>query len=273
MKTKSDLLHLKDGKYKLSKSGKNNKEGTEGKEGKEGKENKKRLKPFSQKTWTGSMFITFLIFGLLLTVQYRTQIATENALTNQKQEDLVAILKNLDSNKAKLETELESLQNTKRSLENKAQAGLSLNNGLQKQIRQLQIANGSIDVAGPGITITIIGDSVIMNYDLIDIVNELWLSGAEAVAINDIRILDTTTIEQIEDKNGNIVITINGQVLLSPIEITAIGDGVTLEKGLTFPGGIIDNMNTLYQIYPQIEISDSIFIPMSTNIKINQFVK
>lgn len=237
------------------------------------KEEKQPLKPFSQKTWTKSMFLTFLIFGLLLTVQYRTKIAAENALTNQKQEDLVTILKNLDTNKTKLEAELESLSNTKKSLETKAEAGISLNNSLQKQIRQLQIANGTVDIAGPGISITITGDSNIMNYDLIDLVNELWISGAEAVAINDMRILDTTTIEQTEDKNHNIVITMNGQVLLSPIIITAIGDSATLEKGLTFPGGIIDNLNTLYQVYPQIKKSDTVFIPMSTNIKVNQFVK
>lgn len=234
---------------------------------------KRQLKPFSQKTWTASMFITFLIFGLLLTVQYRTQVAAANSLANQKQEDLVAILKNLNTNKASLEAELESLQNTKKSLEAKAEAGLSLNNSLQKQIRQYQIANGNVDIGGPGISITITADSNIMSYDLIDLVNELWISGAEAVAINDIRILGTTTIEQTEDKNNNVVLTIDGQVLLSPIIITAIGDSATLEKGLTFPGGIIDNLNTLYQVYPQIKKSDSIFIPMATNIKINQYVK
>lgn len=219
------------------------------------------------------MFIVFLIFGLLLTVQYRTKIAAENSLANQKQEDLVAILKNLESNRARLEAELESLQNTKKSLAAKAEAGISLNNSLQKQIRQYQIATGTVDVAGPGISITITADSNIMNYDLIDLVNELWISGAEAVAINDIRILDTTTIEQTEDKNHNVVLTIDGKVLLSPIIITAIGDSATLEKGLTFPGGIIDNLNTLYQVYPQIKKSDIVFIPMATNLKVNQYVK
>jgi uncharacterized protein YlxW (UPF0749 family) len=54
--------------------------------------------------------------------------------------------------------------------------------------------------------------------------------------------------------------TVDGERLYYPIVIEAIGDANTLEKGLTFTGGIIDNLNS-FSIYPQIEQKQEVVIP------------
>ena len=59
-------------------------------------------------------------------------------------------------------------------------------------------------------------------------------------------------------------ITLNHQPLTFPIYITAIGDPNTLEKGLTLPGGIIDNL-ALFRAFPYLEKSEEIIIPAVEN--------
>ncbi|MDD2569159.1 MAG: DUF881 domain-containing protein, partial [Clostridia bacterium] len=109
--------------------------------------------------------------------------------------------------------------------------------------------------------ITITADSPLMNVDLVDIINELRVTGAEAIAVNDVRITSYTSIGEGVDANNNAIITINGSRLLTPVVIKAIGKPATLQEGLTFPGGIIDNLNTLYNIYPTIKQSEKLTIP------------
>ena len=112
-----------------------------------------------------------------------------------------------------------------------------------------------------------------MYYDIIDLVNELFSSGAEAVAINDTRftihtvISEKETVVDTKDEYGNTykkesyIPTIDGKEILYPIVIKAIGDPLTLETGLSYPGGIIESLNSLYMVYPIIKPSDNLVIP------------
>ncbi len=214
-----------------------------------------------KKKWQVPVFIALFLFGLLVSTQYTTQQALVNSLSNQNQEDLVKLVKSLNEKRARLELEIDTLRKNKQSLDEKAALGSDLVTNLQAELRQLKIVNGTIPVHGPGVTITITGDSNLMYLDLIDLVNELWVSGAEAVAINDHRIENNTIISQAEDANHRLVITVNKEPLLSPVVIKAIGNPDTLEKGLTFTGGIIDNLNTLYQVYPVVKKQEDVVIP------------
>lgn len=213
------------------------------------------------KKWQMPLFITLFIFALLISTQYRTQLAYMGSLSSQKSEDLVAIVKSLNEKRASLEAEVSDLSQTKRTLEAQALEGTSLSAGLTNELHNLQLLTGAIPVAGPGITVTITGDSNLMSLDIIDLINELWVSGAEVVAVNDTRITSSTSISQEENDQHKIIITMNDQPLLSPVVIKAIGNADTLEKGLTFTGGIVDNLNTLYQVYPVIKKSENIRIP------------
>ncbi|MDD2498419.1 MAG: DUF881 domain-containing protein [Desulfitobacteriaceae bacterium] len=214
-----------------------------------------------KKQWQIPLFIALFIFALLVSTQYRTQIAYVHSLSNQKSEDLVAIVKSLNEKRNLLEAELDKLAKTKRSLDEKYNAGSSLIANLTKDLQHLKVITGAVPVEGPGIIISITGDSNLMYLDLIDLVNELWVSGAEAIAINNIRIDNQTIISQGEDSNHRLVITVNNQPLLSPVVIKAIGNPDTLEKGLTFTGGIIDSLNTLYSVYPVIKKEENVTLP------------
>lgn len=218
-----------------------------------------------KRKWQFPLFIALFLFGILVSTQYSTQQALENSLANQDQGDLVTLVKSLNEKRGQLELEVENLYTTKMSLEEKATQGSTLVASLEADLKQLKLLNGNIPVHGTGVLITITGDSNLMYLDLIDLVNELWVSGAEAIAINEHRITNNTTIYRAEDANHKLVITINNEPLLSPVVIKAIGNSDTLEKGLTFTGGIIDNLNTLYQVFPVIKKQEDLTIPVASS--------
>ncbi|MDN5347586.1 MAG: hypothetical protein PWP65_1150 [Clostridia bacterium] len=207
-----------------------------------------------------SFAVVLILLGLLLTLQFRTQRLMTSSLEALSTEELVTMWKKLDVKRTQLQTEVNSLLEQLQALENKSSSGLDAQKALQKELDRLQLAYGLIPVKGPGITVTITGDAPLLYYDLVDLVNELWASGAEAIAINDQRVTAATIINDITEGN-NIYITVNGNKLLYPIVIKAIGDPHTLEKGLTFTGGLVDNLNTLYNIFPDIKKAESLSLP------------
>jgi len=197
--------------------------------------------------------IAILILTFTITIQYDAQRAYENSLENLNTEDLVTIVKSLTERQDSLSAELDQLTILSTSQDN--------TETMQKQINQLSLITGSVAVSGPGVAISITADSPIVSYDIIDIINELKVSGAEAIAINDHRLTYTDRFNSEVDEKGNTIIFLNGEKLLSPIIITAIGNPDSLDKGLNMVGGIIENLNTLYNVYPQIRQMEKITMP------------
>jgi uncharacterized protein YlxW (UPF0749 family) len=103
---------------------------------------------------------------------------------------------------------------------------------LKEEKEQLLIFNGGIAVEGPGITITLedadeedIPDGanpnnyLVHNTDILQLVNELKIGGAEAIQLNGIRITAYSTINC-----GGPVINVDGQVSSPPFVLEAIGN-------------------------------------------------
>ncbi len=103
---------------------------------------------------------------------------------------------------------------------------------------------GYIDVKGPGVSMVISDGSVdhtlgiddpylqnlrtVHNYDIMNIINELKLSGAEAISINNQRILPTSEIYC-----SWAFISVNGVKLPAPFRVKAIGDAEVMENYLS----------------------------------------
>lgn len=66
-------------------------------------------------------------------------------------------------------------------------------------------------------------------YDILQLLNELRRSGAEAISINDQRIIYNTYVVDINYS----FIRINGEKIVSPYVIKAIGDPIYLESGIS----------------------------------------
>ena len=126
---------------------------------------------------------------------------------------------------------------------------------------------GLKDVRGQGLIVTV-EDSVneagqdtnLNNYlvhdeDLLNIVNELKSSGAEAISINDQRIVAMSSI-----RCAGPTILVNDEKLAPPFTIKAIGDASLLESAINMRGSYVDILKG-WGIRFTITKENDIFIP------------
>lgn len=203
---------------------------------------------------TFCLALTLLSFAIVCQINFESN--NMQALESQSTESLVAMVRSLNEYRANLDDELTALEHNR--------SALSATATLEKQLQNSRIFAGTVNIYGPGISVTITADYDIYSMDIIDIANELRVSGAEAVAINNYRLTSKSHITHETDQNDHLFVALDGERLLTPIVITAIGDPATLEKGLVFTGGIIENLNTLYGIYPIVRQEENIVIPAAS---------
>ena len=117
---------------------------------------------------------------------------------------------------------------------------------VMEELEEANMKLGKTNIEGQGIEITIKPSqseeiAAITADDLINIVNSLKSAGAEAISINDERILTMTDIVDINE----LFIKVNGQRILSPYVIKAVGNKSYLESALIGAGGVADNLKKL----------------------------
>lgn len=114
---------------------------------------------------------------------------------------------------------------------------------LDKELQQTNILVGKTDVTGEGIIINLSDNEnkQIEDVDLLHLVNELKLAGAEAISINDKRIVNMTEIVNVND-----TILINEERVTSPYTVKAIGNQKYLSSALSLKNsGYIDKYTSL----------------------------
>ena len=152
----------------------------------------------------------------------------------------------------------------------------------EAEIKNNQKLLGLTEVSGQGMTITLdenreINSSEVLNIseylvhegDLLCIVNELFNSGADAISINNQRIVSTTAISC----DGNII-RINGKMVGVPIEIKAIGYPERMYYALTRPGGYLQALaNDGIEVYTKkIEDKEELVIPKFEGVYSNEYI-
>lgn len=101
--------------------------------------------------------------------------------------------------------------------------------------------NGKSPIYGPGIEIKISAD--ISSQWLVDFINELFNSTAQAVSINGIRITNQTAGFDVLPKGQ---IFLNGSILSSPYIFEAIGEGPSILEYLELPGAMFDRIEASF---------------------------
>lgn len=138
----------------------------------------------------------------------------------------------------------------------------------EAEIKNNQKLLGLTEISGPGYIIKLdenkeinaeevlnISGYIVHEEDLLYIVNELFNAGADAVSINNQRVVSTTSILC----DGNII-RINGKMVGTPITIKAIGYPERIDGALNRPGGYLQLMaNDGVEVY--VEKTDNITIP------------
>jgi uncharacterized protein YlxW (UPF0749 family) len=169
-----------------------------------------------------------LVLGLLLVIQLRTQHDSRLAA---RSEDWTFVVADLVESNLRLREEIGTLQTQLAELQD-IQGGAPVLESLVDEINQLRIANGLVEVSGPGIEILIVGPVSVL--DLHDLINEMRNAGAEALSLNGQRIVAWSALST----DGESV-TVDGQAVQGPYRLQAIGDGRAMEAALVRPGGIL----------------------------------
>lgn len=213
--------------------------------------------------WQVPITIVLLFFGIMASLQFQAQNRFANDLTMERTENLIAMVRGLSEKRQKLALEIIDLKEQYNSQVTSSQDEKRLLSTIQSEMDKLNIITGKTSVKGPGLVITLDQHMPILYIDLIYIINELWAAGAEAIAINDYRITNFSSIYFAEEVYAT-HITVDNYQLEFPIQIKAIGNANNLEKGLTIPGGIIDNL-ALYKAFPELEKIESLTLPPIQN--------
>lgn len=168
------------------------------------------------------------------------------------------------------------LENAENELEKERQEATTEDNELKEVEKQITNGNKQIgfsEVTGPGVILTLsdskisansamvsdLNELLVHDMDVLSVINELKNAGAEAISINDQRLITTSSISC-----GGNIITINGEKVGAPFEIKAIGLPEQL-AALSRPGGYISILKD-YGIGADLKKSESITIPKYTGV-------
>jgi|DewCreStandDraft_1066081.scaffolds.fasta_scaffold00013_248 uncharacterized protein YlxW (UPF0749 family) len=139
---------------------------------------------------------------------------------------------------AALEAEQRELRRSIEELQRRTDADLQVRAGLRAELGRERLAAGLVAVRGEGVVVRLDDSTLralppnedpsnylIHDYDIRDVVNALWAAGAEAIAINDQRVVAVTAITGVGP-----AIVVNETRLAPPFEVRAIGNAVLLEE-------------------------------------------
>lgn len=194
--------------------------------------------------WIGSVCI---LLGIIMSLQFKTiqKNFLQGQSPSQKSAQLVGELTKLKNEKELLTAEIDTLEQKLKEIESTESKGNVVIKNLNEDLLKYKAFAGLTDVYGPGIEIfidnpsketnTSFDSNLVYDYEVIvNLLNELNAAGAEAICINDQRILSHTEIRAAGEN-----ININQVPQTTPFVIKVIGNAQTLEGALTGRFGIV----------------------------------
>jgi uncharacterized protein YlxW (UPF0749 family) len=198
-----------------------------------------------------------LILGLLVVVQLRSQ-AGNTGLDALSAQDLTVLVGNLNTRNEQLRGEIATTQRELTELQGARSRGESSVDQLRLDLARVRAWTGLDPVTGTGIRITIAGP--IAGAGVQDLLNELHNAGAEALAVEDVRVVQGTVVA-----GSSGLLSVENTALGDPFEIAVVGNPATLTGSLTRAGGIVAQ---LAATYPAAQITvvplDAVEIPGTT---------
>jgi len=203
-----------------------------------------------------SFSIVFLVLGFLLSFSYSMtkeqflqgeQAKISPSRYGAQEEKIRKELLSVQQRNLELQDRLYTQQEIVRDYE-KEMSGNDDFSELAKQADKYRLILGKVPVKGEGVTVTLadgeydpsilnVNEYIVHEHHVFNVMNELFIAGAEAIAINGQRIRHDSYIVC----NGP-VITIDDVQFPAPFVITAIGESSVLEAALNMTGGIKDQL-------------------------------
>jgi uncharacterized protein YlxW (UPF0749 family) len=178
-----------------------------------------------------SLAVVAFVLGVLVVVQLRAQEAG-NGLDQLTPTELTVLVGNLNTRNDQLRAEIATTQAELATLQASDARGDTSVGQLQADLARVRAWTGLDPVIGPGVRITVTGGLDAGSVE--DLINELRNAGAEAIAVDDVRIEPNSIVDGPVDG-----LLIGNTKLGDPFEVSAIGNSESLTGSLTRAGGIV----------------------------------
>lgn len=190
--------------------------------------------------------ITALIVSLAMVLQLRAVKEYKNSNVEDLREDEIKTqIATYQSRYTEAQSQLEENQNKIEEYKASNDETEKSSSLLEKELSESEMLLGLTDVKGEGVIVTLTDtdEAKFTSENLRYLVNELKYAGAEAISINDNRVINLTDIATINDR---FIIMNNGTVRLnSPYIVKAIGDRKYLTSTLNMKNsGFVDLMKS-----------------------------
>ncbi len=189
-----------------------------------------------------ALVVGCVLVGFLVVVAY---IAAHRAAPDEAKihADLVARVRAAESADNKLDATAQQLSSRVNTLRNQA---LPSSGALRDELQREQLAAGATAARGSGLQVRLVdppavsstptpgrkgttpitATRVLTDRDVRSVVNQLWLNGAEAIAVNGVRLTPTSAI-----RFAGEAVLVDFRPISSPYVIQAIGDPAALDTG------------------------------------------
>lgn len=200
--------------------------------------------------WQVTLTAFLVLVGFLLVLQLRAgrSIRQEVELPTLRVRDLAVLVQQQEDALRALQAEVADLRTKLSEYETAAAQGRSSAETLARAVESYRMVLGLTPVEGPGVIVRVserpipgvVVAPAVQAGDVSGLVNELWSSGAEAVAVSGVRVLATTGFRQ----SGEAIVAAIFR-LEPPYEIRAIGDPAVMKATLNLRGGFVEGLRSV----------------------------
>ena len=202
-----------------------------------------------------SMGLVALLIGLLLVGQLRSQ-ARPTEISSLSAQDLSTLIETLSDRNRELRSAVSDVNEQLREYRDAQTQGQSALEVSREDLRRIAAFSGQTGVVGQGLILHVNGDldSIAVN----DLLNELRNAGAEAIAVDQVRITAGSVCVL-----GAGTLEIDGTAINRAFTIRAVGDPNGLLTALQRPGGIISQLKLFVNATIDATQTQSVEIPAS----------
>lgn len=217
--------------------------------------------------------IICILFTSVMFVQFKSVQVIEASGVGQKREtELRTEYSALKDKSNEMKQQLEEIQNTTKEYTDQSSDVQATMDLLKSDVDKARCDLGYTDVKGPGIVLTIADgknaandkEQVVTYNDLIMAINELKYAGAEAISLNDERVVNNSFVANISE-----YMVMNDNRISGPYTIKVIGDSKNLESVINIKGGIKDYLES-YNKQISYTVENEVYInKYNGNVEIN----
>lgn len=202
-----------------------------------------------------TLFVVAMLIGLLAVGQLNSR-ARPIEISSLSAQELSTLIETLTARNRELRTGLADIREQVRQYEVSGPQSESALQVSREDLRRITAFGGLAPVDGQGIVMNIDGDLDAIAFN--DLVNELRNAGAEAIAVDDVRVTARSVAIQ-----GPRSLEVDGAQVGRRFTLRAIGSPDGLLGAMERPGGIISQLKLFISATIQIRQTESIELPAS----------